>query len=88
MLEMAHTYRQVIDDITANKALKLRRYELYDEDWTIVEDLICVLKVCQVDATRCKLTDARLAIQRSDIVVFSRQSRDYRACHTDHGSHR
>ena len=32
MLEMAHTYRKVVDDITANKALKLRHYELYDED--------------------------------------------------------
>ena len=46
MLEMAILYRSVIDDITANKALKLRKFELDDEDWQIVSDLICVLKVC------------------------------------------
>jgi hypothetical protein len=46
MLEMAIVYRRVIDDITANKALKLRKYELDDEEWQIVSDLLRVLKVC------------------------------------------
>jgi hypothetical protein len=45
MLEMAIRYRAAIDDITANKALKLRNYELDDEDWEVVSDLIRVLKV-------------------------------------------
>jgi plasmid maintenance system killer protein len=45
MLEMAVRYRAAIDDITANKALKLRKFELDDEDWEIVSDLIRVLKV-------------------------------------------
>jgi hypothetical protein len=46
MLKFALDYRVVIDDITANKALKLRQYELDDSDWDIVEDLLRVLKVC------------------------------------------
>ena len=45
MLEMAIMYRSVIDDITANKVLKLRNFELDDEDWQIVSDLLRVLKV-------------------------------------------
>ena len=43
---MAIVYRTVIDDITANKALKLRKYELDDEEWQIILDLLRVLKVC------------------------------------------
>ena len=46
MLQVAVKYRAAIDDITANKAVRLRQYELDDEDWTIVSDLLHVLKVC------------------------------------------
>jgi hypothetical protein len=45
MLEVASEYRAVVDDITADKALKLRKYELDDDDWTIVRDLMRVLRV-------------------------------------------
>ena len=45
MAKMALKYRCVIDDITANKVLKLRKYELDDDDWVIVGDLLRVLKV-------------------------------------------
>jgi len=45
MLNVAIDYRIVIDDITANKTLKLRQHELDDNDWNIVGDLLCVLKV-------------------------------------------
>ena len=45
MLVFALDYRLVIDNITANKALKLRRYELDEGDWVIVKDLLKVLKV-------------------------------------------
>lgn len=51
MLTVAFDYRTVIDDITANKSLKLRRYELDDQDWEVVEDLLRVLKVCFFFAT-------------------------------------
>ena len=46
MLMMAIKYRLAIDNITANKALKLRKYKLDDDDWKIMSDLIQVLKVC------------------------------------------
>ena len=41
---MAVKYCLAIDNITANKALKLRKYELDDDDWKIISDLIRVLK--------------------------------------------
>jgi hypothetical protein len=40
------TYRTAIDIITADKTLKLRKYELDNDDWLIVEDLVAVLEVC------------------------------------------
>jgi len=40
MLTVAFDYHTVIDDITANKSLKLHRYELDDQDWEVVEDLL------------------------------------------------
>ena len=45
MLKVAIEYRTAIDDITADKSVKLQRYELDDEDWVIVQDLLHVLKV-------------------------------------------
>ena len=38
-------YRHAIDDITADKTLKLRRYELDNDDWIIIEVLVSILKV-------------------------------------------
>ena len=34
-----------IDRVTGDKGLKLRRYELDNEDWVIIEDLVSVLEV-------------------------------------------
>ena len=44
MLIFALKYRQAIDGITADKEFKLHRYELDEEEWTIVNDLSAVLK--------------------------------------------
>ena len=38
-------YRKAVDQVTADKALKLRRYELDNDDWIIVGDLVSVLEV-------------------------------------------
>ena len=46
MVKMAYRFRPAIDDITANKSLKLCRYELDDDDWKVIGDLLQVLKVC------------------------------------------
>ena len=45
MMKIALKYRSAIDDITANKSLKLRKFELDDKDWKIIRDLLRVLKV-------------------------------------------
>ena len=43
MLKFSLAYRVVIDHITVDKHLKLRRYKLDNDDWAIVEDLVSVL---------------------------------------------
>lgn len=45
MINVALQYQAVLDDITANKVLKLRKHELDDDDWAILKDLARVLKV-------------------------------------------
>ena len=45
MLNIVLEYCKVIDEIMANKALKMQQYELDDEGWDIIKDLLCVLKV-------------------------------------------
>ncbi len=45
MMKVALKYRSAIDDITANKSLKLRKFELDNDDWKIIRDLLRVLKV-------------------------------------------
>jgi hypothetical protein len=42
-----------IDSITGNKNLKLRKYELEDDDWEIISDLIRVLKASGAGASLC-----------------------------------
>ena len=45
MMQFALEYRELIDTITVNKELKLRKYELDNEDWRIIKDLVSVLEV-------------------------------------------
>ena len=45
MLEFAVEYREGIDSITGNLKMKLRQYELSEEDWEIATKLHDVLKV-------------------------------------------
>jgi hypothetical protein len=45
MLMVAFNYCTIIDNMTGNKMLKLCQYELDDEDWEVVKDLLQVLKV-------------------------------------------
>ena len=47
MLVVARKYSAVIDNVTGNKALKLRKFELSDPQWKIVDDLIYVLDVSE-----------------------------------------
>lgn len=43
MLDFAIKYRTVIDAMTADKSLKLRKFELEVEEWGIADDLVAVL---------------------------------------------
>jgi hypothetical protein len=45
MLVFALRYRKPIDAVTADKGLKLRKYELDDEEWAIAQELIDILEV-------------------------------------------
>lgn len=45
MMVVSCEYSAVIDAVTANKILKLHKFELSDKQWRIVDDLIHVLKV-------------------------------------------
>jgi hypothetical protein len=44
MMVFALEYRAPIDSITANKSLKLRKHELDNDDWQVIEDLVHVLR--------------------------------------------
>jgi hypothetical protein len=44
MLVVAEEYSTVIDAITADKDLKLRKYELKRPEWRMIRDLIKALK--------------------------------------------
>ena len=46
MLEFAVEYCEALESITGNQRMKLRQYELTEEDWKIVTQLRDVLKVC------------------------------------------
>jgi hypothetical protein len=45
MLDFAYTYRNAYDEVTANRDMSMRNYELSKEEWKIVKDLADVLKV-------------------------------------------
>ena len=45
MLNFAIKYRCAIDAMTADKSLKLCKFELDDEEWGIAGNLIAVLQV-------------------------------------------
>jgi hypothetical protein len=45
MLCFALKYQEPIDSVTVDKSLKLRKFELDNNDWKIVSDLLSVLQV-------------------------------------------
>ncbi|KAF8236335.1 hypothetical protein L208DRAFT_1252062 [Tricholoma matsutake] len=42
MLSFAFKYCSAIDAMTADKALKLQKFKLEDEEWLIVKDLVAI----------------------------------------------
>ncbi|KAE9396685.1 hypothetical protein BT96DRAFT_824286 [Gymnopus androsaceus JB14] len=51
ILLFAKEYAKVIDDITGNKSLNLRNYELLDPQWKIVNNLKAALKILKDAST-------------------------------------
>jgi hypothetical protein len=47
MLCFVLEYRKPIDLVTADKGLKLRKFELDEEEWGVMEDLVDILEVSQ-----------------------------------------
>ena len=45
MLEFAIEYREALESITGNQRMKLRQYELTEEDWEIRTQFHDILKV-------------------------------------------
>lgn len=45
MLEFAIEYREALEAMTGNQKMKMRQYELTEEDWNIATQLRDVLKV-------------------------------------------
>lgn len=45
MLKFAYSYREAIDKITGDRAMKLRDYELFESEWETVKQLRDSLKV-------------------------------------------
>jgi hypothetical protein len=61
MMVFAVQYREPIDSITADKSLKMRKFELDNEGWAIIEQLVSVLQICAcrfdpTTLTRCLFT--------------------------------
>lgn len=46
MLTFAYDYRDAINNITANREMKLREYEIDEDEWSIIKQLRDLLKVC------------------------------------------
>jgi hypothetical protein len=70
MMAFALTYRKPIDEITANKTLKLRCYELDAEDWQIVDDLVSILEACTLFLYHSFETNFFAAIQEGNCFFF------------------
>ena len=45
MLSFAYTYRDAYNELTSNRDMKMRKYEIEDQEWEIVKQLADVLKV-------------------------------------------
>ena len=74
MLKFVLAYRLAIDKITTDKCLKLRKYELDNDNWAIVEDLVSVLEVCQSHSIYIYTTNTfeYIEVQKGNSFLFTR----------------
>jgi hypothetical protein len=64
MLVVAVQYKEVLNALTADRNLPLRRYELSDNDWAIIDDLVYTLEVCASFDVNVVLTPSLTDLQR------------------------
>ena len=64
-MEFALKYCVPVDVITADKSLKLRKYELDEEDWAIIKEFVSILKVCHITVPFLICSDNRLSYIRT-----------------------
>jgi hypothetical protein len=87
MLVFALEYRQAIDEISGDR--EMRKYELDDEEWSLVQQLCDVLEVCGPLFCRSVYCNSPFfpVVQGRNSFLFTR---DTESCHRDSrdGSHR
>ena len=72
MLEFAIQYREALESITGNQRMKLRQYELSEDDWRIATFLRDVLKVRSHSTCRLIINQAFQQIFKDATLFFSR----------------
>lgn len=74
MLSFTLRYRKAIDTVTADKGLKLRKFELDEDDWIIVDDLVYLLEVPVIPSLNYRLqtNGCAIAIQAGHHILLSR----------------
>lgn len=88
MLDYALRHREVVDGITQKRELGLRKFELSDEEWTVVEQLHAVLTVSTRVILMCSPNHGHAALGpqgRNTFLLAGDPQPGH--CHTRHGSH-
>lgn len=90
MLDFAVEHITEINTITADHDIKLRQYELSEDNWNFACQLWDVLKVwfySQFLSKSTLLTCYTIDIQKCNFILFQRDTQHCH-CHPCHGSHR
>lgn len=75
MLKFVYLYREAIDKITGDRAMKLRDYELSESEWETVKELRDSLKVgIHITCFHYCSTDLTVQIFKSVTLEFSRDT--------------
>jgi len=76
MLDFAISYRSALDTVTADRDMKLRQFELSEEDWKMAAHLRDALKVWTLNSYKLSFTN-ELLIQKmfKDATLFFREVR-------------
>ncbi len=84
MLIFALEYRKAIDKISGGR--ELRKYELEEEEWKIVQQLCDILEVCHSLFVLAASTYSFAVVQGCDPLFFAFDA-ESRHCDTRNGSH-